>query len=279
MSNPLLDDKFFGHQRAAHAGIDTQIPAAWDNAEAGQWPPPDVTAERTMTMGGVAAASGVLLFLVLLGGLVGWSQVDEVTGVDALGRVVTQVNFPTGLVIGSALVGFVLALVCSFRPKLARVLSPIYAFVEGVFLGAISHAYDVQWNGVALQAVLATVGVFAVMALLYGTRTLRATPRLVKGVVAATFGVMAVYVVGMIGSLFGADLRFWDSASPLGILISVVVVGIAAFNLILDFDFIERGVQNRLPAHMEWFAAFGLVVTIVWLYLELLRLLAKLQRN
>ena len=145
-------------------------------------------------------------------------------------------------------------------------------------LGMISHLYDAQFNGIVLQAIVATFGVFLAMLALYGLRILRVTPRFVKGVIAATFGVVVLYVGAWLFSLFtDSTVSFLHDATPLGIGISVVVVVIAALNLVLDFDFIERGSQNQLPAYMDWYAAFGLVVTLVWLYLEMLRLLAKLR--
>lgn len=272
MSNPLLDDKYFN---GAAAGA--QVPAAWDNSDVTAWPPPAVNQERAMTMAGAVWATGALLVLVVVGAVFGWTRVVETTVPSAIGGTTTSIAFPTGWVFGSMIVGFVLVMACTFKPNLARFLGPVYALAEGVFLGAISHAYDIQSNGIAIQAVIATAAVFLVMLALYSLRVLRATPKFVKGVTAATMGVFLMYLVGWIASLFGADLRFWNDASPLGIGISVVIVAIAAFNLILDFDFVERGARNGLPAHMEWFAAVGLVATLVWLYLEMLRLLSKLR--
>ncbi len=128
-----------------------------------------------------------------------------------------------------------------------------------------------------LQAVSLTIGVFFMMLFLYGTRIIKVTEKLRMGIVAATGAVFLVYLANMIFSLFGADLPFLHESSPIGIAISLVIVGVAAFNLLLDFDFVERGVAAGTPTKMEWYAAFGLLVTIVWLYLELLRLLALLQ--
>jgi uncharacterized YccA/Bax inhibitor family protein len=138
--------------------------------------------------------------------------------------------------------------------------------------------YEVQFDGIVVQAILATAGVFFMMLILYGLRILRATPRFVKGVIAATFGIMALYLVGFLFSLFGSGFSFWNDASLLGIGISVVICIVAALNLILDFDFIEKGVAAKAPAYMDWYAGFGLVVTLVWLYLEMLRLLARIRQ-
>lgn len=277
-SNPLLNQKYFEPETAAGAP-GAPVPPAWDQT-ASPWPPAEARVQgRTMSIGGVASATGVMFIFLLAAGWFGWGRVVETFAVNDAGQRVATTTFPTGWVLGSILVGFALVIACSFKPPLARFLAIPYSIAQGVALGAISHVYDFQSRGIALQAVLATAGVFLAMLVLYGLRILRATPKLVKGVVAATFGIMAMYAVGMIASLFGADLRFWESTSLLSIGISLLIVGVAAFNLILDFDFIERGSKEGLPANMDWFAALGLVVTLVWLYLEMLRLLSKLQRR
>lgn len=298
MANPLLNERTFGGPTApttpsgrgpvgfgspgwgapAPGQAPPPVPPGFDHAQRSPWEGP-AAATRTMTYGGVTSATGALLLLLLVGGIVGWGRVTETVSTDAYGRRFLAVDAPMGLLVGSVLVALVLVLVSSFRPPLARFLAPLYALAEGVAVGMISRVYDARFQGVVVQAVLATVGVTAVMLVLYGLGVLRATPRFVKGVVAATLGVMAMYLVGFVASLFGADLRFWSEPSPLGIAVSVVVVIIAALNLILDFDMIERGVRGTFPKHMEWFAALGLVVTLVWLYLELLRLFAKLQQR
>ena len=291
MSNPLLSERFFGQTNQGAVGHGSP---GWGSAQPGQAPPPvppgydagerspwqGPGATRTMTYGGVTSATGALLLLVIVGGIFGWTQVTETSlGIDQTGKEVFSTNLPAGLFFGSMILGFVLAIGASFKPNLARFLAPAYALVQGVFVGMISRMYDARFDGIVVQAVLATVAVFAVMLVLYGMRILRATPRFTKGVIAATFGIMAVYMVGFIASLFGANMRFWNEPSPLGIGISIVIVIVASLNLILDFDFIEKGVKNGLPKQMEWFAAFGLVVTLVWLYLEMLRLLSLLQQR
>ena len=129
-----------------------------------------------------------------------------------------------------------------------------------------------------VQAILATLGVFLVMLFLYATRIVKVTPRFALMVIAATGGIFLMYMVGFVASIFGADLMFWNSPSPLGIGISVVIVIVAALNLALDFDFIERAVKAGAPGYLEWTAALGVTITIVWLYLEMLRLLALLRR-
>lgn len=239
------------------------------------------TGGRVMTIGGVSAATLFMFVFILIAGAFGWSQVTEGAPYRALdGTVVTPVNLESPvLLFGALIVGFILAMVTVFKPPIARFTAIPYALAQGVGLGMISHLYNAESNGIVIQAILATFGVFVTMLVLYGLRILRATPKFVKGVVAATFGIMIMYLLSWVMSLFMSSFTpIWANSSALGIAISVVIVIVAALNLILDFDFIERGAKNNLPAHMDWYAAFGLVITLIWLYLEMLRLLSKLRQ-
>lgn len=242
---------------------------------------PTATDGKVMTMGGVASATLVLFAFLFAAAAYGWSTVlvTDLGRVDQNGNAVYSATMQhPWMLFASMIVGLGLAFLTAFKPKLARVTGILYALCQGYLLGAISAYYGAQFPGIVAQAVVATLGVFLMMLVLYGLRILRATPKLVKGVIAATFGVMVVYGVMMIANLFGVGEGFWTSGSPLGIVISLVVVTIAAMNLILDFDFIERGQQMGLPRYMDWYGAFGLLVTLVWLYLEMLRLLARLRQ-
>jgi uncharacterized YccA/Bax inhibitor family protein len=277
MPNPVLNDKAFARSTAvgapAQAGwaapdgrpIDSYRPMP---APAGDGPVSAWKADR-MTMDGTVRAALVLFGILVAGGVLGWWLVP--TNVD--GEVT---SFP-GWILGAAIVALIIAVVTSFKPAIARFTGPVYALVEGVLVGAISHVYESVYDGIVVQALLGTAGVFGGMLMLYGFRVIRVTDRFRKMVVAATLGVFAVYAVGLIARLFGGELAFINSPSALGIGFTLLVVGIAAFNLMLDFDLIERGSNSGAPAHMNWYAAFGLMVTVVWLYLELLRLLAKLR--
>ena len=214
------------------------------------------------------SATGVLFVVLLAFGAIGWSAVTT--------SPVGEVEWPSWIFLpmfGALGVAFLTI----FKPHLARFTSFVYAALEGVVLGAISRIYDAQWNGIVIQAVLLTAAVFFGMLLLYSTRIIKVTDRMRRMVIVATFGVVIVYGVALIASLFGASISFITGASLFSIGFSVAIVGLAAFNLMLDFDFIERGANAGLPKQMEWFAAFGLMVTLVWLYLEILRLLAKLR--
>jgi uncharacterized YccA/Bax inhibitor family protein len=221
----------------------------------------------TMTTGGVASATGVMLALLLVAGVFGWNAVETTP---------TQVDFP-GWIIIALLGGFGLAIASTFKPTWARVTGPLYSVCQGLALGAISAVYEFEYDGLVVQAVGLTVLVAAAMLFAYATKLIKVTERLRSTVVVATMGIAAFYLVSLLLRLASVDMPFiWDSG-PLGIGFSVLVVGIAAFNMLLDFDLADRGAKQGLPKYMEWYCAFGLMVTLVWLYLEMLRLLAKLR--
>jgi len=180
--------------------------------------------------------------------------------------------------IAGALVGLGLALFTAFRPQNAPKTAPLYAVAEGIFVGGISRFYEASYDGIVLQAGLLTAGVFGTMWILYSTGTIRVTPKLQKAIIGATMGVVVAYAATWILRIFGGDMPFIHDAGPIGILFSLVVVGIAAFNLLIDFDYIDKLNQTPHEKWQDWFAAMGLLITVVWIYLELLRLLSKLRR-
>jgi uncharacterized YccA/Bax inhibitor family protein len=182
-----------------------------------------------------------------------------------------------GILVISLLVVLGVMITTIIRPQWARVTGPIYAIAEGALVGAISRIYSEVWDGIVVQAVLATFAVFVAMLFLYATRVIKVTQRLRSVVFLATGGIALFYVLSLVLSLFGVNIPFVWEGGPIGIVISLIIVGVAAFNLLLDFDLIERGINEGAPAWMSWYAAFGLMVTVVWLYLELLRLLALIQ--
>jgi uncharacterized YccA/Bax inhibitor family protein len=179
---------------------------------------------------------------------------------------------------GGAIGGFVLALITVFKKTWAPVTAPLYALVEGLFLGAVSAVFEAQFPGIVLQAVGLTFGTLASLLLAYKSGLIRATENFKLGVVAATGGIALLYLVNIGMRLMGFEgMGFIHDSGWLGIAFSAFVVVIAALNLVLDFDFIESGVEAGAPKYMEWFGAFGLIVTLIWLYLEILRLLSKLR--
>ena len=188
-----------------------------------------------------------------------------------------------GVIPVAGIAGFILAMVTIFKPTVAPWTSPVYAAMEGVFLGAISQIVELRYGkvypGIALQAVMLTAGTLLLMIFLYANRIIRVTDRLKSGVIMATGALCLFYFVSMILTLFGVAVPFLFSSSPIGIGFSLFVVGLAAFNLLLDFDFIDQAAERQMPKYMEWYGAFGLMVTLVWLYLEMLRLLSKLANN
>jgi uncharacterized YccA/Bax inhibitor family protein len=276
VSNPILSDRAFSKaandpgwgapdmsSRATPVDVFGPPTIPVDDGPTSPW------TSKVMTVEGAVTATGVLLVLLVASAVVGWNAVEPSTAS----------GFPPLALVGVG-VGFVCVLALMFKPMWAKVLAPVYALAQGFFVGVVSHFYDAAYDGIVIQAVGATLAVFGVMLFLYKTRIIKVTNRFRRIVVAATMGLMAFYLVTFVLSLFGIKIgAFMSDASPLGIAFSIFAAGLAAFNLALDFDFIERGSKANLPKGMEWVAAFGLLVTLVWLYLELLRLLAKLQRR
>ncbi len=217
-----------------------------------------------MTINGTINKVGLMLLLVIGAAAYTWNMV---LGAEA-GRAGT-------FAIAGAIGGFIVALITIFRPRSSAITAPIYAILEGLFLGAISAIVNAKYPGIAFQAVLLTIGTLFTMLFLYRSGYIRATPRFRRGVMMATGAVFFAYLISWILSLLGMPMGFMHSAGPLGILISLVIIVIAALNLILDFDFIEKGSQMGAPKYMEWYGAFGLMVTLIWLYIEFLRLLAR----
>jgi uncharacterized YccA/Bax inhibitor family protein len=178
--------------------------------------------------------------------------------------------------IGGAIGGFILAIITVFKQSWAPVTAPVYAVLEGLFLGGISAIFNAQYPGIVVNAVVLTFGTLFALLFAYKSGLIKVTENLKLGIIAATGGVFLAYMFSFILGLFGINIGFLHSNGPLGIIVSLVVIVIAALNLVLDFDFIENGSQMGAPKFMEWYGAFGLIVTLVWLYLEFLRLLSKL---
>jgi uncharacterized YccA/Bax inhibitor family protein len=180
------------------------------------------------------------------------------------------------LIVG-AIGGLVVGLITVFKKEWSPVTAPLYCVLEGLFLGIISAIFEQMFPGIVLQAVLLTFGTLATLLLAYQTGLIKATENFKLGVTAATGGIMMIYLINFVMSFFGSGIPYIHESGTFGILFSLFVVVIAALNLVLDFDFIENGVEQKAPKYMEWYAAFGLLVTLIWLYLEILRLLAKMR--
>lgn len=219
-----------------------------------------------MTRTGAAGKAALLLALVVFSAVFTWNEV-------ARGNV--GIVMPAMLVGG--LGGFIVAMVTAFRPQTAPITAPICAVLEGLVLGAISALFERRYPGIALQAVALTFATAGGVFVLYKLNILRATEGFRRVIIGATVGIALFYLVAFILSFFGTGMNFLAGSSTLAIGINVVVAAVAALNLVLDFDLIDEGARMGAPKKLEWFAAFGLLVTLVWLYMELLRLLARLQ--
>lgn len=190
---------------------------------------------------------------------------------------VTWINPSPGLIILGGIGGFITALVTVFKKEWAPTTTPMYAALQGLVLGGVSVMFNQQYPGIVIQAIYLTFGTLFALLMAYSSGKIRVTHNFRLGMAAAMGGLFIFYIINFILGLFGAGITSVYGNGIIGIGFSLVVVAIAALNLVLDFDFIEQGVQQGAPKYMEWYGAFGLMVTLIWLYVEILRLLAKLQ--
>jgi uncharacterized YccA/Bax inhibitor family protein len=218
-----------------------------------------------MTISGTVNKTAILLALVFTTAMYTWGRFYS-TGNPA---------DIMPLLIGGGIGGLVVCLVTVFKKEWAGITAPIYALLEGLVVGGLSAIFEVKYPGIVIQAVGLTFGTLAALLLAYKSGVIRATENFKLGVVAATGGIALLYLVSFGMSFFGKSIPFIHEGGTVGILFSLFVVVIAALNLVLDFDFIEKGAEVGAPKYMEWYGAFGLTVTLVWLYLEILRLLSK----
>ena len=221
---------------------------------------------ETMTISGTVNKTFLLGLIVFGGALFTWYQVEN--GNMALAQ---------PIMIGGAILGFITAMVIIFKKTWAGFLAPVYCAFQGVFLGGISAFMEMTYPGIVIQAILLTFTILFSLLLIYRTGVIKVTENFKLMVAAATMGIALVYLVSFIGSFFNFNIPMIHSNGTFGILFSLAVIAIASLNLVVDFDFIERGEEVGAPKYMEWYAAFGLMVTLIWLYLEILRLLAKLR--
>ncbi|PKQ65814.1 hypothetical protein BZG02_02075 [Labilibaculum filiforme] len=243
-SNPVLSEKIFSATRSE-------------------------SYSETMTVNGTINKIGLLLFFLVAAASYTWGLYNEAMD--------SSVVLPW--LIGGAIVGLILALVTTFKPVWSPYTAPFYALAEGIMLGGLSAMMNASYPGIVIQAVGLTFATLFAMLFAYKTGLIKVTEKFKMGVVAATGGIFIFYMLNWILGMFGIGFNFANDSSLLSIGISLFVVVIAALNLVLDFDFIEKGEQSGAPKYMEWYGAFGLMVTLVWLYVELLRLLSKLARR
>ena len=216
-----------------------------------------VSEGESMSVTGTVNKTGLLFLILLLGASISWYQPSPV--------------FIWGGLIG----GFILAMVTVFKKEWSPVTAPIYAVLEGLMLGGISVMYEQAYNGIVFNAILLTIGTFAAMLIAYRSGLIEVTKRFRMGVVAATGGIALVYFASIILSFFGINISLIHGTGLMGIGFSFIIVGVAALNLVLDFDMIEKGAAANAPKYYEWYTSFGLMVTLVWLYIEILRLLSN----
>jgi len=226
----------------------------------------ETATDEPMTIQGTVNKTGILLVLLMASAIFVWRKFFEAPDYASV----------SVWMWGGLIAGLVLALITIFKKTWAPYTSPFYALAEGLFLGGISAVFEHQYPGIVMNAVALTFGVLFCLLLAYKSRLIKVTENFRMGVVAATGAIFLVYMVNFIMGFFGASVPFLHSNGWMGIGISVFIVVIASLNLVLDFDFIEKGAEHGAPKYMEWYAAFGLLVTLVWLYLEILRLLAKI---
>jgi uncharacterized YccA/Bax inhibitor family protein len=219
------------------------------------------TADEAMSLNGTVNKTGILLLICMAAAAYGWVT-PELRG---------------ALLFVPVFGGFVLSLVAIFKPATSPYVAPLYAALEGLALGAISAVFNVKYPGIAANAVLLTFSILGLFLFLYATRIVRVTSGMKVAIVAATAGICVVYVIDMLLGLFGIHVPFIHSGGWLGIGVSIFICAIAAFNFFLDFDAIEGFIRSGSPKYMEWYSGLALLITLVWLYLEILRLLSKLQ--
>ena len=217
-----------------------------------------VTGER-MTVSGAVTKTFLLALLMLATAAIGFAMPSPV------------------FLWGGAIVGLVLVIAAAFKTEWSPILAPAYALAEGFFVGSVTALYAAAYNGIVFHAVTLTIGMLFIMLFLYQARIIVVTQRLRSGIIMATAGVLLVYLVSWGLSFFGIQMPYLHEGGLIGIGISLVIIGIAAMNLLLDFDLFEKGEAAGAPKYMEWFAAMGLLVTLIWLYIEFLRLLSKLR--
>ncbi|WP_033293738.1 Bax inhibitor-1/YccA family protein [Amycolatopsis jejuensis] len=233
------------------------------------------SADRPMTVDDVVIKTGMSLGVALLVGVLSaiWAQTQLVP--DSLGRIAPS-GALLGALIGGLIVGLIISLVIIFRQKPSGPLTLVYSAAEGLFLGALSGLFELVKPGIALQALIGTAGVFVAMLVVYKTGAVKVTPKLTKWIVGAVAGAAILMLVNLVTAVFFGFNPLRDGG-PIAIIFSLVVIGIAAFSFLLDFDQADQMIRAGMPSKWAWYAAFGLMTTLVWLYLEILRLLSYLR--
>lgn len=224
------------------------------------------TDEAVMTLSGVVGKTMIMLGLVVVNSALIWTAFSW-------GIIHKSSLFP--LILGSSITGLIVGWTICAKPEWASTLAPFYALLEGVGIGLISMVYELKWHGIVISAVVITFCTMGVMLFLWKKKVIVVTERVRNTIIGATLGVVILYIIDILCLIMGIRISFLHDTSVFGLIVNLLIAGIAAFNLLLDFELIEEGIQKSAPEYMEWFGAFGLTVTLLWLYLEVLRLLSR----
>ena len=226
-----------------------------------------------MTISGAVNKTGILLLLCVASAAWTWNRFFGAPSMEQ------GMAAMAPLVAVGGIGGFIVAMVTIFKKEWSPITAPIYALLEGLLLGGISAMFETRFHGIAIQAVALTFGTLVVMLIAYRSGLIKVTDKLRLGIVAATGGIAVFYLIQFVLGFFGFRFNAVNGSGPIGIVFSLVVVGVAALNLVLDFDLIENGARWNAPKYMEWYSGFALMITLVWLYLEMLRLLSKFRER
>ena len=229
------------------------------------------TADDKMTLNGTINKTALVILFVFAAAFYTWQQYFDVYDPANPGYAVSKI---TGLMALGGIGGFIVAIIATFSPRRSGILTPVYAIFEGLFLGAISAMFEARFPGLVIRAVALTFAVFLSMLVVYRQGIIKVTGKFRRGMLSAIMGIMLVYVASWIAGMFGADVSYLSGQGSFGLIFSLIVTGISAFSLLLDFDFIEKGAASGAPKYMEWYSVFGLLVSLVWLYINILRLLS-----
>ena len=251
-SNPVFGNNIYQKARATYAG------------------------DEYMTLNGTINKSVLAILFVMAAAFYTWQRFFEVY--DPL-EPALAVGKVTALMAIGGIGGFVVAIITSFSPKRAALLTPIYAILQGMFLGGLSAMFEAQFPGLVMKAVSLTFMVFLSMLFVYRQGIIKVTGKFRKGMMAAMMGLLLFYVASWVAGLIGLNVSYLHGGGSFGLIFSLIVTGISAFSLLLDFDFIERGAEAGAPKYMEWYGVFGLLVSLIWLYINILRLLSIFARR
>ncbi|MBN1768054.1 MAG: Bax inhibitor-1/YccA family protein [Prolixibacteraceae bacterium] len=246
-SNPVLGSRMFERAQTSYVG------------------------DERMTLNGTINKTALVILFVFASAYYVWQQFFGVFDPANPGAASGSV---TPFILIGGIGGFIVAMIASFSPKRSGILTPVYAILEGLFLGGLSAMFEARFPGLVVKAVALTFMVFLSMLLVYRQRIIKVTGKFRRGMMSAMMGLLFFYLASWIAGMFGANVSYLSGGGSFGLIFSLIVTAISAFSLLLDFDFIERGAAAGAPKYMEWYGVFGLLVSLVWLYVNILRLLS-----